>query len=803
MKKVISLLAAVSVVFTGLVVASPAQAAGTGNPTFSVTSYDATEGVAFNAHLNPTFNNPQTWMVWGFGSRAFLNTTDCQALPTGLSFVEEGFEASAGIAPTYNIIGTPAEGTAGVYSICFNTESNEEGWYSVGTSEVVTLTVGATPPVVNADYTIDCQDLSAQGAPYTNYGQNGEWYGSRDVNFDGTQTQNFTVRIKGCGYTLKNDVNGVVNDYVGTGTDYTFNVTVPVNGYADLRGYNTWDAPASTTFIINFYNTAPAPPGEATNDVGWDLCEDGGGTRSDYSTNNLLVSSICSEGGRISDVDTANTDDAFDGFGLVEGVNWDDSTWAISSNNVITAAAGVYSYKQENMWSTEAQAYVDILVTRTVLGNTITWKVEVFLTGTTTPANLEVIIRGNLGSDDNTVWTTSNGYTVSHESADGDPILIWNPSSGTIEGNTLGSDSVKFNLGVTSSATLEVTIVGYESCPVLDDVLAYVDTITADYANKKNTDIAEAAGGDCGGGTPAITLTADSTTLSEGQSTGFTTNADANAAAALFIDANFIGSGTASTVGSIVWSDFGDCEAHVVTFRIYDATFSEQTYVWSDSYAATIDINLNAGTTGECAPVPPTTVDDVTNPTGGFSTGTTVTINGANLEGMTKLIINGVEVPFTNLTGGGFSFVIPAGLAVGVYDLVIEGTFGTVTKAAAITIKATFAQESKSKTVGGFALNSTVITKSMKAKIKAWVKSNPKGATYSITGYTSGPIFKTDYALAKARAKAVKAYILSLDKTAKFTAVKGTPDKRKGSHIRRVLMKATYDVQVNPNDNLG
>lgn len=582
MKKLLAISTAVSLSLGGVMTALPANAVGENNPTFSTSAFDATEGAAFDVTLVPTFGEiAPGWMPdWYYGSRAFLDTTNCDALPSGLSYVQEGVENGNGIAPTYQISGTPDAGTAGVYNVCFSTDDNPEGWYTIGNSAPVTITVAAAPvspeavsvgalsgqvnsmmsssvgytssnfvwsgtgtvsaiglpdglslvvneydvdgspllglsgtptaagnysvqvtitdgaqsasfeQIVNIsaapvtpDYTINCND--PQEAPYVNYGQNGEWYGAWDIDFGGATEVTKTVEVSGCGYYVADDVNGIVNEYVGTSATTTLTVVVPVDGYAYVRGYNTWDAPQSTAFMIQFWNAAPVVPGEPINsDFG--NCN----VSSDVNNTDAYFEGICEGAGNISDAGTTNTGDAYDGFGDVYGYNWDGSTFLIGASEVLDNSNGVYAYVANGVWSTDAQEYVDVYVNRTFHGNTVTWTVEVYSEMTLNPSTLNFYIDGNLGSDSDTVWGESNGYAVSSDNFTGDPAIIWN-TSGSIVGSD-GNDDVTVNFGAVSTGTLSHILVGYDSCVDWAGVVTYVDSVTANYVANVDANIPDA-----------------------------------------------------------------------------------------------------------------------------------------------------------------------------------------------------------------------------------------------------------------------------------------------------------------------
>jgi LPXTG-motif cell wall-anchored protein len=121
--------------------------------------------------------------------------------------------------------------------------------------------IAGAAPAYAADYTIDCGQT--QGAPYTDYDADPAiFYGVYEYDYDGTQTQTITVNILNCGYHfVRHPAGTIVEGYMGQSADGTYTITLPVDGLADAWGYNTWDSPQQTTFIINMYNPAPTDDG--------------------------------------------------------------------------------------------------------------------------------------------------------------------------------------------------------------------------------------------------------------------------------------------------------------------------------------------------------------------------------------------------------------------------------------------------------------------------------------------------------------------------------------------------------------
>lgn len=583
MKKILALSTVTALSLGGLLVATPASALG-GNPTFATSSFDATVGEAFDVTLSPTFYDAG-WGVpdWNNGSRAYLDTETCDSLPAGLTYVQNGVENTGGVAPTYQISGTPEAGTEGTYNICFYTEDNPDGWFAIGNSQTVTINVSsvASPTISSSvvtvssgesvtinvadvtegswvgwfingvyvdganassfpqtvaysdftfenpatdnvvtwalydspqleatianaistvavtwtatatapDYTINCGD--PQSAPYTNLTPDGDFYGNYDVNFDGTAEQSVTVKVENCNYHLAQDINGTYNAYVGQETVSTYTVTVPVDGVATVSGYNTsFGTPTNVRFGISFYNAGEPTPEEPINgDIG--SC----GTTQDINNADAYFEGICTGSADVSDAGTANTSDAYDGFADLYGVNWDGSTFNIGSTGIINDEGGIFAYVSSNIWSHDAQEYVDVYVNRTFIGNTAKWEFEVYATGTMTPSTLTVYFDGNLGSDGSTTWTTSNGYTVSTEDGTGgDPAIIWNTTGEMTYSEN--DDDVRVDFANASSGSLSHILLGYEDCITTTQLMDAVDVITASYNTYVDANIPDVAG-DC------------------------------------------------------------------------------------------------------------------------------------------------------------------------------------------------------------------------------------------------------------------------------------------------------------------
>ena len=96
---------------------------------------------------------------------------------------------------------------------------------------------------------------------------------------------------------------------------------------------------------------------------------------------------------------------------------------------------------------------------------------------------------------------------------------------------------------------------------------------------------------------PEITLTADKSSISNGESSTFTSNAPGDQFAAAYLDGVFFGDGPfGAAPTSLNWSDFGGCDSHVLTLRLYASKVGDNppSPYWSDSYLASAEITFAA-----------------------------------------------------------------------------------------------------------------------------------------------------------------------------------------------------------------
>ena len=130
-------------------------------------------------------------------------------------------------------------------------------------------------------------------------------------------------------------------------------------------------------------------------------------------------------------------------------------------------------------------------------------------------------------------------------------------------------------------------------------------------------------------------------------------------------------------------------------------------------------------------------------------------------------------------------------------SVVAINTFGS---SAAYTYKLTFGRFASGlkvlkakKMITGFGGNSPVLTVSIKAAVKAFLKAHPTLQSFICTGYTAGKtVLPSDLALAKARATKVCGYIRTLRVGAMVRVVGKTPGTTELVGQHRKVQIAAY-----------
>jgi hypothetical protein len=133
--------------------------------------------------------------------------------------------------------------------------------------------------------------------------------------------------------------------------------------------------------------------------------------------------------------------------------------------------------------------------------------------------------------------------------------------------------------------------------------------------------------------------------------------------------------------------------------------------------------------------------------------------------------VEGKEVDF-KVVEGVVSFVDP-GLSLGMKDVVVAGSWGTLTFAQVVEVVKSAGVPStavaKSLRISGFAPGMSTLTNSIISKINKFVKSMTSPMKLTCQGSTSGPtVLKVDKSLAETRAAKVCKYIKTLNSSSQY-----------------------------------
>ncbi len=187
-------------------------------------------------------------------------------------------------------------------------------------------------------------------------------------------------------------------DVFGLSYYYDMDENTCASGDSTVLGRPT----ASGSFIIGTLPVADLPS-ETVNELvcGWDY-----GEGANFATNSVAWTDICLTDGAVDDGQTAHVDDAFDTIGTVwlYGEGW---YYAVTDADY-SDDAGVLTLNDDDIDIPGRDDNVDVTVTVTMIGSFVTWNVNVFEAGTSTPAAVDVSLEGDLGSDEDTTWTQTD-----------------------------------------------------------------------------------------------------------------------------------------------------------------------------------------------------------------------------------------------------------------------------------------------------------------------------------------------------------------------------------------------------------
>lgn len=223
----------------------------------------------------------------------------------------------------------------------------------------------------------------------------------------------------------------------------------------------------------------------------------------DIGTSVASFEGVCLTSGEISDAATLNRGDAYDGFGLVStrdvGSAVDANGYIFTADTEPVITGHSVTFTDQSVWSSTESAYVDVTVNRTFLGSWASWNVTVVRAGTATPAELDIQIFGNLGSDGSTRVTPlgADGTLTDDGSRLSDPALLWVSQAAFAQDPDSSVDNIAFDFGVTSTASLANGLIDYRNCPTLEANVAFAAEVYANFAQQVNTAL-EPVPGNCG-----------------------------------------------------------------------------------------------------------------------------------------------------------------------------------------------------------------------------------------------------------------------------------------------------------------
>ncbi|MGK0715845.1 hypothetical protein ACR5KS_07230 [Leucobacter sp. W1153] len=310
-------------------------------------------------------------------------------------------------------------------------------------------------------------------------------------------------------------LDGAVYSWGWGVTDTSVAHTVSFRVYEPGTGEVTSETAAAGSVDVEFQAKVPEASREAplqmqalevpANETNWNrMCgywqSESNSSYADFTTPTVDFTYVCLTDGSISDAETANRSDAYDGFGQVvtsDVGSGTDSRYIFTADTEPVVTDSSVSFVDEDVWSSTEGAYVDVTVERQFSNNWATWDVTVVLADSSIPARIDLSIEGNLGSDGRTRITElgNNGVLTDDGDSFYDPALLW-VSEGEFVGSN-GSDPIRFNYGTVSSASLINGLVDYEYCTDRATIDAAVVEVFASLNTTYGTAL-ETVQGECG-----------------------------------------------------------------------------------------------------------------------------------------------------------------------------------------------------------------------------------------------------------------------------------------------------------------
>lgn len=332
-------------------------------------------------------------------------------------------------------------------------------------------------------------------------------------------------------------------------------------------------------------------------------------------------------------------------------------------------------------------------------------------------------------------------------------------------------------------------------------------------------------------------LSASATNIGADDLSTLTVDAPDRYAAAFFIGETYVDGGLAwnmpTLTGSDVWENYGesiggDCREIVLQARLYDPSVVEAVYdfnsgtttlnliassgppVASTSYLDSVDVTVSADSCS-LEPAPESGPVSNSNPSKRPNTPTSPQVSVTTQAGSLNVAItyNGLSASRpasykVSVSPGGNSCVAYgktsscdiSGLKVGAtYTVSIVavnavGESGTYVSPQKYFLTANgLASYRAKKNIDNFPGDSPKLLKPLKAKIKKFLTQHPEITNFTCTGYTAGPVKKSDKVLANSRASNVCAYVEKIKPSVSTTTIGKTPGLPWGPANRKVVIR--------------
>lgn len=168
-----------------------------------------------------------------------------------------------------------------------------------------------------------------------------------------------------------------------------------------------------------------------------------------------------------------------------------------------------------------------------------------------------------------------------------------------------------------------------------------------------------------------------------------------------------------------------------------------------------------------------------------------VTIDGANLDSVSEVLIDGTKSTVLSKAATQLKVLAPQG-PVGLVDLELKSPLNDVLLVGKLDYGSpAYSKRKEVLVIRGFAMDSNILSKAMKQKIKKWLANHGELGTLSCKGFTSLPRKATDVALSTQRGRQACNFAKTQSSSIEILVRKGIEDPRPGSNVRRVRLVLT------------